>query len=736
MEESNMHHSFNKKITKKSILKYSNTAVFERRERNFNSEENAKQNIKKMFHKTCNFFRKKNNKKKEDILQSFHKTMTSFISSEKSKNILPLLEYFEKNIKTKKKTKFKVENNLVCKTERNFREKDLFKAEISSLTTKNKRKINKYYFKNNNSKKANTNNNITKDKDINVLLLIQNSRNQKEISDNNNIFLTNPKLNIESYLSKDKPYERNYSYAYAQTEQNKNFWDKTSEEYANYVYEIKRSKYDNNLSFKDYINKLHEQKINNHISKAKTERLKRLDEAYHSQVEFYMDCIKSFMTSKKYLENEFSNKVGDYARFISSKREIEKMKQSSFRQKIMDFRKEIELIRAKINKIEIEKKNIIKWIFLQIQMKEKKLNLPEYYKNIITNYGTNKSSERLFFKPDEKTDSFERKKNNSKNAIIRPKDYFAIKYFKKDSINSNDKKDKIIEYKRIMDYKNNLIYKTPEEFYDRLISLEKGNLVLLQYKDILHSQLFKYKKELESLKKERFKFENEHHKIRSWENELKIIKKLADENDKKVSILKKKKMKSLKNNLDKNIEKDEHSKSNSNINRNIIDNYKYKNISLYKSIYLIFEKCQMIGNNLKFAPEILNQVSRKINTKEKEMLLMLEFIEQTVDYLIVSINKEMNKNNETKIFVKKFRLNIEKQHKIDKAKIQMMLDIKKSKFLAERVNKRYNKIYFLPKRKSDLNGYKFKNEEKTSRREINKKHNIQDYLYSEESSKE
>ena len=116
MEESNMHHSFNKKITKKSILKYSNTAVFERRERNFNSEENAKQNIKKMFRKTCNFFRKKNNKKKEDILQSFHKTMTSFISSEKSKNILPLLEYFEKNIKTKKKTKFKIENNLICKT--------------------------------------------------------------------------------------------------------------------------------------------------------------------------------------------------------------------------------------------------------------------------------------------------------------------------------------------------------------------------------------------------------------------------------------------------------------------------------------------------------------------------------------------------------------------------------------------------------------------------------------------
>ena len=53
-----------------------------------------------------------------------------------------------------------------------------------------------------------------------------------------------------------------------------------------------------------------------------------------------------------------------------------------------------------------------------------------------------------------------------------------------------------------------------------------------------------------------------------------------------------------------------------------------------------------------------------MNTKEKEMLLMLEFIEQTSDYLIMSINKKMNQNNEIKDFIKTIKSNIEKDHKL------------------------------------------------------------------------
>jgi hypothetical protein len=129
-----------------------------------------------------------------------------------------------------------------------------------------------------------------------------------------------------------------------------------------------------------------------------------------------------------------------------------------------------------------------------------------------------------------------------------------------------------------------------------------------------------------------------------------------------------------------------------NIYINEIDKFKFKNISLYKSIYSIYEQCKKIENKSIFTEEIISLVDRKINTKEREMLLMLEFIELTVDYLIMSINKKMKQNNEIKTFIKEFKSEIEKNHKIDKAKLQVLLDLKKIKSLEEKVDKRINKI--------------------------------------------
>ena len=59
------------------------------------------------------------------------------------------------------------------------------------------------------------------------------------------------------------------------------------------------------------------------------------------------------------------------------------------------------------------------------------------------------------------------------------------------------------------------------------------------------------------------------------------------------------------------------------------------------------------------------------------MLLMLEFIELTSDYLIMSINKKTNHNNEIKSFVKNLKSEIDNEHKLEKAKLQLMLDLKK-----------------------------------------------------------
>ena len=747
MNKKNEINSIHKKIVRDFILKFSNKVLFERRERMYNSYQNTKNSLKKkIINKTTKNFRKNKNKPKENFLLPFYKTMSSFNQTGKSYNILPLLKYFEKNIISKKKTKeyIRNRNELFCITDRNWnrnwKDKDIFRTDISRLKTKNNIKINKIH----NTEKINMtdrNENRRKDSGIGVLLLIQSTRNQ-DIEDDKDIN-NNSKLNIENYLNKGKPYYKNYSVI--KTEQNKNYMDKTtSEEYSKKLLELKLSQYDKNVYFKDYINRINELKVYGYTSGAKTERLKRLEEAYQSQVEFYKDSIKSFQKSKKLLENDFSNKIADYTKNISTKREREKIKESSLRQQIMDYRKDIEQIKAKINKIEIEKKNIIKWIFLQIQMKEKKLKLPDYYKSIIMNYGKNKSSKKLPLRNEEKNDStsLDKKKLNKK-VILKLKDSYVIddkivknrELFNSNNNGNTDKYLKTKDYKRILDYKNNLIYKTPEELKDRLISLEKGNLILLQYKDISHSQLFKYKKELESLKKESSKFENEIKKIGGWEKELKNIKNIEDKNKKITSVFKKKKLSNLKKILDNNNEKSGYS----NIKNNYINDaekYKFKNMSLYQNIYNIFEMCQKIGSHLTFSREIIHLVKRKINTKEKEMLLMLEFIELTVDYLIMTINKKKNQNQEIKSFVKNIKTNIDKEHKLEKAKMQMLLDIKKINSLEEKVEKSYNKIYFLPKRRMNFTEFKFPKKDKKINKNINKNHQIQDYLYSDESSKE
>ena len=730
MKEKYKNISLNKKLLKDSEHKYSNKAVFERREKNYNSEQNIKRKNKKIFHKTLKFFRNKNKKEKVDLIIPLCKTMSSFYQPEQSYNIFPLLDFMEKNIMNKKKKKVQYGKNIICKTERNNNDKDLFKTEITSLTTKNNKTNNKFELNN----KTNENEDIKKYPNVTTLLLIQSSRNQD--NKNNPDYKNGLKLNIESYLNKAKTNYKNY----AHTSRNKPILNKNTEEFANYISDIKISRYKSSFSVKDYLNKIQQEKIYIHTSEAKTERLKRLQEASQSQNEFYQDSIKSLIISKKLLESNFANKVSDYAKFISTKREREKIKQSLLRQEILDYRKDIDQIKAKINKIEIDKKNIIKWIFLQIQMKEKKLILPQYYKFIIASAPTNKSSKKLILRSDAKMDSssFKDKRKLIRKPTIRNKEIITIKNIKqKDSLNGNYEKRSIKpeEYKRILNYKNNLIYKTPEEFEDRLTGLEKGNLALLQYKDILNGQLFRFKRELELLMNERNKYEIENQKIGGWENEFEIIKKMADENTKFIRDFKKNNINYLRKNEEKKNELEGQVQLNVNNNQKNEKKFSRKNDSLFNNIYSIFDKCHTIGSHLKYTAEILNQINRKINAKEKEMLLMLEFIEQTVDYLIMSIKKK-SQNSEIKQLIKKMKSDIEKDHKLEKAKIQMMIDIKKITSLEEKVNKRYNKVYFLPKRRISVIEFKVKNKEKEQNRKLSRKLNIKDFLYDEESSKE
>ena len=761
MEEKNKEDKKKEKILlsnkslQNSLLKYSNIALFERREKKLASEKKV---IKRPKLFKINKSTKKNiSQTKENILLPFSQTMSSFYSMDKSSSVLPLLDYFEiDNLKSKihkhKTNYFKLNVNNRNNYQINFTETDnkRFKAtnnfyltESSAMTQRNKENISLLLNKDKTNENAKNEENNKKQNNENTLLLIQSYKSK----DNN----------------KSKPNNRNqknYRYnSYINSKSNKNNFNLyIDEDDAKKIMDSKISKYNyyKEPRFKEFIKKTQELKLNSYTSKIKKERAIRLEEGYYNQIEFYQDTINSLQTSRKLLEVNFVNKIADYTRFVMYKREREKVKSSKLIQEIMNYRRDIDHIYTKIKKIEMEKSNIIRWIYFQIQMKEKTLVLPQYYKTILENvdnfasFAQKRLSIKLMSRKDDKLKN--KKKSNRRPTFTQAEN--LVFNSKDGTLNTNNSNQNSIQIKKedidkMINYKHSLIFKTPDEFQDRLNSFEQENITLLNYNNELRAQLFELKKELNSLMKDKEKIELEYNsKIIKREKELKNIKimieskmklisdfKKSENFEKNKKLKKRKTLKERKKSVDNKKSEDNDNINNSNEkNNNLEENYNMNDknkSSLYKKIVVIFNACTIFGSKLQFASYILNIVNKKTNTKEKEMILMLEFIEQSIDYLITNFNFYMNKNIEIQNLIKNVKNDIEKEHKIEKAKIQMLIDLKRVKLLKEKVEKRSNKIYFLPSKKIDLNKFKFKTERKKGNKDKNRMPNIYDYLHND-----
>ena len=747
------------KSLQNSLLKYSNIALFELREKKMASEKKV---IKtpKLF-KINKSTKNRVSQTKENILLPFCQTMSSFYSMDKSTSVLPLLDYFENdNLKSKihkqKVNYFKLNTNQRNHNQINFNETDnkrfkttnnFYLTEASAITPRNKENITFILNKDKTNENAKNDENSKKQNNENTLLLIQSYKSRNK---NNN------KLKANSRNQKNHRYN-----SYINSKSRKNNFDlNIDEEDAKKIMDCKMTKYSyyKEPRLKEFIKKTQELKLNSYTSKIKKERAVRLEEGYYNQIEFYQDTIKSLQTSKKLLEVNFVNKIADYTRFVMSKREREKVKSSKLIQEIMKYRRDIDHIYTKIKKIEMEKSNIIRWIYFQIQMKEKTLVLPNYYKTILENLDnlTNFAHKRLSIKlMTRKDDKFKNKKKLNRRPT-QSQNESSVFNSKDGTINTNNSNSSSIHIKKedidkMINYKHNLIFKTPDDFQDRLTSFEQENITLLNYNNELRAQLFELKKELNSLMKNKEKIELEYNStIRKKEKELKNIKYIVESKMKLISDFKKsesfekniklKKRKSIKERKKSVDNKKAESNDNININNsneinlNMEENYNTNDknkSSLYKKVVTIFDACTIFGSKLQFASYILNIVNKKTNTKEKEMILMLEFIEQSIDYLITNFNFYMNKNEEIQTLIKNVKNDIEKEHKMEKAKIQMMIDLKKVKLLKEKVEKRSNKIYFLPSKKIDLNKFKFKTERKKGNKEKNRVSNIYDYLHND-----
>ena len=490
-------------------------------------------------------------------------------------------------------------------------------------------------------------------------------------------------------------------------------------------------KRESNHEFREKIRKL---KIYKSILKAKEELSIRIQEKYQNTLGFLNDKIESFNTWKKLNKEFFSYKIDEYLKFLMYQKSYEKNKVEDLEEDIITIKNEINKINSKIGKIELEKSRVIRWIYFQIQLKEKKVILPDYYNLVLENineisifYETRKKhlASSMALKNTETAKTINslsmstiKKKEKLKKSFKKPKmfaflDNNKTPNLKNEFINFLNKKEGKEVYNIIKEYKNNLIY-TAEEFYDRISNLERENLQLMEYHTNLKYKIQDLRTQYERVVEQNNKiFKGYYESLNAKESELIRLKANNSTMENIVKIFNN--LNYYKNNKqykgrkslfdDEKEEKDEpiiymEPIPQIAVNKKIKKN-KSKNKNKKKKINkeLLFDKVEKLYNlckKIKFKDEKNYEV-----LKEKEKMLKnfgflfsIFYIEYSVNYLVTyARNFELN-NKDGKKKMRKILFDIEKAHREEKAAEMRKQRLLKHLNLEKLINEKSNKVYF------------------------------------------
>ena len=391
-----------------------------------------------------------------------------------------------------------------------------------------------------------------------------------------------------------------------------------------------------NNSIGEIINKSREIQTINHSQKMIKERLNILSEKYQNQLEELDDKIISMTQAKNLYDEKYINSINKYIKNLQIKRDEEKTIEIQLTNKILDLKKEIQDLINKVKKLETIKNSLDRWMYLQIQVKEKIKELPTHYKLVL----------------DVKL---------SKSPILR-------------TVLAN-------EIYRLSNYKGKKIY-TAKEFLEEFTKYENENLRLINtynnlQKDIFH--LKNIKKKTKSINKEF----NDYLDI-NLNNQQTILNNLKEKN---------KLLQKERNGLLFTLKKTKIRRcvSDGSIKFNNSSNYKlklkYQNSKLFLKIYEVLTNITKKNFIIEKNPQ---------STKEKEMLLMLKKIELLFDNLL-RINREYSLKYVNEIA--EIKTKIEKERKTEKASQQRELLMKKFELIRNKIENRINKVYFLPRKK-------------------------------------
>ena len=128
-----------------------------------------------------------------------------------------------------------------------------------------------------------------------------------------------------------------------------------------------------------YIEKLNEFLKKKKVHDLKRERLLQYEELAKNKIEAVKEQINSMHSSQRLLENKFLIKYQEYLASLYKEKDKQDNKDIILCTIIYGLRRDIKELDKKVKKLLFEKNTYIKWLLLQIQVKNKLLKLPKEY---------------------------------------------------------------------------------------------------------------------------------------------------------------------------------------------------------------------------------------------------------------------------------------------------------------------------------------------------------------------
>ena len=308
---------------------------------------------------------------------------------------------------------------------------------------------------------------------------------------------------------------------------------------------------------------------------------------------------EKIITLRENVINSYKIKYIHYLKFLNKTKDKENHILYGLKNDERQLKDDIDKINDKIAKLFENKLKILKWVELQIKLKEKIISVPKYYFDILEqndNYQIYNSKDEL-------------------NKIIFKKDFLSMS----PNMGNFEQEDLIIDEstkKRILNYKYNLIFKEPEDFMYQFSKLEKNWLLNLQKHDNMINKI--------NLLREQY---SEYDESNFLKNEKILIEKLKV--NKKLYFPLKHQYDVIKNNNNKVMKKIK------------FDKLEYSNSELAKTnIYNTFN--DRIINNLNFYNLELSPINKK---RTSSIFMPSNILHTNIFQLILNLYEIVSQNN-------------------------------------------------------------------------------------------